>query len=438
MAGASRLPRLSPLDRRILALAFPALGALLVEPLYNLVDSAIVGHLGPVPLGSLAVATAALNLLGWTAGFLEMATVSAIARARGANDEPSAARAAGAAYVVSIALGLSVMGALELAAPLLAHLLGGHGAGPVEHGAVTYLRIAAVGMPMLLFGLAGNAHLTGLADTRTPLRIVLVANLVNVVLELVLVYGAHTGLAGSAAGTVAAQAVAAALFARVARRSPLRPRRPARRDVSTLLGSGVSLSIRTIALGAVLLAATAIAGRLGTAPLGGHQIAFQVWTLLALALDSLAVPAQVFVSEALGAADREHARAVGRRVIVLGLAAGACVAALTLASAWNLPAVFSPSRAVDHQATLALVLCAAQQPLGALAFVFDGLLLGAGEYAALRRSMILAACVFVPFGALALEAPGVGITAIWAGLGCWLAARAVLLAGRWRAIVARA
>src|SRR5205085_4897022 len=67
-------PSLTSLDRRILGLAVPALGALIVEPLYNVTDTAIVGHLGRGPLGGLALAAAVLNLLGWTAAFLQMAT----------------------------------------------------------------------------------------------------------------------------------------------------------------------------------------------------------------------------------------------------------------------------------------------------------------------------------------------------------------------------
>ncbi len=316
-------------------------------------------------------------------------------------------------------------------APFLAELLGGHGSGAVEHDAVTYLRVAAVGMPLLLFGLAGNAHLTGTADTRTPLRIAVVANLVNVALEVGLVFGLHSGIAGSAAGTVVAQGVAAALFLRAAARCPVRVARPGRAELRALLRAASPLTVRTIALGGVLIATTAIAGRLGTVPLGGHQIAFQVWNLLALALDCLAIPAQVFVADAIGGADLNAARAVGRRTLVLGLYAGIGVGLLTLALAGVLPPAFSPSSAVDHQATRALVLCALQQPAAGLAFVLDGLLLGVGDYGALRATMIAAAAVFAPFGLLALEVRGVGLAGIWIGLGVWLAARAGLLGRRW-------
>src|SRR3954463_11061455 len=247
--------RLTTLDRRIIALAVPALGALIVEPLYNLTDTAIVGHLGRSQLGGLALATTVLNLVGWTSGVLQMATTSEVAFRRGRGEVAMATTAAVTAYVVSIGLGVVVALLVGLAGPEIAHLLGGHGA--IQHNATTYLHIAAVGMPFLLLALAGTGHLQGHENTKTPLRIVLIANVVNVVLEVVLVYGANTGVAGSAWGTVAAQVVAAALFVNASRKRLNVLRRPDLHELVRLLRSGWALVVRTIALGAALVAATA-------------------------------------------------------------------------------------------------------------------------------------------------------------------------------------
>src|SRR4051812_1431623 len=211
-----RRPTLSPLDRRIVGLAIPALGALIVEPLYTITDTAIVGHLGRAQLGGLALASTVLNLVGWTAAFVEMATVSRIAFQRGRDDDEGVARAATSAYAVALALGVAVGVFVAAAGPTIAHLLGGEG--DIQHYATTYLRISAIGMPFLLITLAGTGHQQGHEDARTPLRIVLIANVVNVILEIALVYGFDTGVAGSAWGTVIAQAVAATLFLSAARR----------------------------------------------------------------------------------------------------------------------------------------------------------------------------------------------------------------------------
>ena len=215
------------LDRRIAALALPALGAIAAEPAYSLADTAIVGHLGAAPLGSLAIASTALNATAWLAIFLTMATTSAVAGLAAGRAADRAARTAGSAYLVAAGGGIVIALALLAAATPVATVLGG-GHGPVVSGAADYLRVSAVGLPFLYVSFAGNGHLIGLADTRTPLRIAVTANVANVLLELALVYGLHLGLLGSAWGTVIAQVIAAGLYAAASwRRARIRPARPA-------------------------------------------------------------------------------------------------------------------------------------------------------------------------------------------------------------------
>jgi len=429
-AGRTRPDR--ELDRRIAALALPALGSIAAEPAYSLADTAIVGHLGRVPLDSLAIATTALTMTAWLAIFLTTATTSAVASLAAGRATGRAARSAGAAYLVAAAGGAAVAVAVIVAAPWLAALLGAHHA--VLLGSVGYLRASAAGLPFLYLSYAGNGHLIGLADTRTPLQIAVTANALNVALEVFLVYGVHLGLLGSAWGTVTAQVAAAALYAAASwRRARVRPRRPGRAEVTALLRDGHRLSVRTIALGVVPLTTTAIAARLGPVALGGQQIAMRVWYLLALLLDALAVPAQVYVSSCLGAGDQDGAHRVGRRTLRLGLIAGIGLGVVTVALAFWVPALFTPDPAVRHAATVALLVSALTQPPAALAFVLDGLILGLSDYVAMRRAMILAILAYVPVAALVLRFHALGLAGIWVALGLWLAARAVLLGRRWRA-----
>jgi putative MATE family efflux protein len=435
-SGARRIPPDRELDRRIATLALPALGSIAAEPAYSLADTAIVGHLGRVPLDALAIAATALTMTAWVAIFLTTATTSAVAGLVAGRATDRAARSAGAAYLVAAAGGTAVAVAMIVAAPWIAALLGGQQAGAhqlVLSGAVGYLRASAAGLPFLYVSYAGNGHLIGLADTRTPLRIAVTANVLNVALEVFLVYGLHLGLLGSAWGTVAAQVAACALYAAASwRRARVRPGRPGRAEVTALLRDGHQLSVRTIALGVVPLTTTAIAARLGPVALGGQQVAMRVWYLLALLLDALAVPAQVYVSASLGAGDREGARLVGRRTMRLGLIAGIGLGVVTAALAPWVPALFTPDLAVRHAATVALLVAALTQPAAALAFVLDGLILGLSDYAAMRRTMILAIAAYAPVAALVLRFHRLGLPGIWLALGLWLAARAVLLGRRWR------
>jgi putative MATE family efflux protein len=254
-----------------------------------------------------------------------------------------------------------------------------------------------------------------------------------VALEFILVYGVHLGLLGSAWGTVAAQAAAAGLYWAASRRAAVRPARPGRAEVTALLRDGHQLSVRTIALGVVPLTTTAIAARLGPVALGGQQIAMRVWYLLALLLDALAVPAQVYVSSSLGAGDPAGAHRVGRRTLRLGLLAGFGLGVVTVGLAFWVPALFTPDPAIRHAATTALLVAALTQPVAALAFVLDGLILGISDYVAMRRAMILAIGGYIPVAALVLAFHGLGLPGIWVALGLWLATRSALLGRRWQA-----
>jgi len=417
------------LDRRIAALAIPALGSIAAEPLYNLADTAIVGHLGRIPLDSLAIATSALAIVGWLAIFLSTATTSTVARL-GATDDGRAGRAVGAAYLVAAVWGVAAAAVVMVAAVPVAQALGAHGA--VLAGATRYLRVAALGLPFLYLSFAGNGHLTGLAKARIPLQIAISANALNVAAEVVLVFGLHTGLTGSAWGTDAAQVVAAAAYARAsARQENARPRRPGRAEIGRLLTDGHQLSVRTIALGVVPLAATAIVARLGPVALGGQQVAYRLWYMLSLSLDALAVPAQVYVSAALGVGDQEGALRVGRRILLLGLCAGTALGVLTALLALCAPGAFTQDPAIRHAATVGLLASALTQPLAAYAFVLDGLVLGIGDYVAMRRAMLLAIGAFAPLALLTVRFHWLGLPGMWAALGLWLAARSVILGRRW-------
>jgi MATE family, multidrug efflux pump len=422
------------LDRRIAALALPALGSIAAEPAYSLADTAIVGHLGRTALGALAIATTALTMTAWVAIFLTTATTSAVAglaAARTPEAPDRAGRSAGAAYLVAAAGGILVAAVVAVTAPWVAALLGARG--EVLAGSVGYLRAAAVGMPFLYLSYAGNGHLVGLANARTPLRIAVSANVLNIALEILLVYGLQLGLLGSAWGTVIAQVAAAAWYGAASRRAAVRPRRPGRAEVAALLRDGHQLSVRTIALGVVPLTTTAIAARLGPVALGGQQIAMRVWYLLALLLDALAVPAQVYVSSSLGAGDPDGAHRVGGRCLRLGLIAGIALGVVTAGLAFWVPALFTADIAIRHAATVALLVAALTQPMAALAFVLDGLILGLSDYAAMRRAMILAIAAYVPVASLVLVFHSLGLAGIWVALGLWLAARAALLGRRWQA-----
>src|SRR3954471_13621718 len=299
-------------DKQIFLLALPALGALAAEPLYVLVDTAIVGHLGTTQLAALAIAATVLSSAFTVFNFLTYGTTAQVARLHGARDETEAAVVGAQAQWLAVLVGCVLLVlALTVAVPVT-RLMGGDGA--VEDGAVTYLRIAALGGPLFMLAAAGQGYLRGMGDLRTPLVILIAAHTVNALLEVLFVYGFHWGLAGSAWGTVIAQLGMAAAFLRVQLKAGWES--PHWRRIRRLARIGGEIAVRTTALLTAFLVASAVLARVGAASLAAHQIAFQLFIFLALVLDALAIAAQVMVGRLLGAGDGARARAAAVRVIL--------------------------------------------------------------------------------------------------------------------------
>jgi len=408
-------------DREMVALALPALGSLAAEPLYLLADTAIVGHLGTPQLAALGIGSAILTTSFTLFNFLAYGTTAQVARRHGAGEAREAARVAAQALWLASALGVALLAAIvALAGPLTA-LMGADGA--TRDYAITYLRIAAIGLPFALVTLAGQGYLRGIADLRTPLRIVVAGNLANVALNVGLVYGAGMGIAGAATGTAIAQAGMGLAFARRLLAAPAPSRRPDRRAMRALARVSGELFVRTAALTGSFAVASAVLARVGAASLGAHQIAFMLWSFLALVLDAIAIAAQVIVGRTLGAGDADGAHAAGVRMIWWSVALGGLLGAVMLALIGVLPRAFTDDPAVVERAQRAWWLFALMQPLGGAVFALDGILIGAGDTRFLMWSMLVCALgVFVPISLLSL-ALGWGIVGVWCGIVALLAAR---------------
>ncbi|MDQ1286998.1 MAG: hypothetical protein QG622_563 [Actinomycetota bacterium] len=429
--------RPGPAEREILSLAVPAFGALVSEPLFLLADSAIVGALGTEPLAGLGIAGAVLATAVNLFVFLAYGTTASVARRSGAGDLRGALAQGVDGLWLATGLGILASALTGLGAPALVGLFG---AGPaVSAQAVAYLRWSVPGMPGMLIVLAATGTLRGLRDTRTPLVVASAGALVNVVLNLLLVHAAGLGIAGSAMGTSLTQlgmgATTAAVVVRAARRegAPLRP------DLAGIRASGTAgmpLLVRTLAMRASLLLTTYVATRLGPAPLAAHQVTSSVWTLLALALDALAIAAQTLTGRALGAGDVPRARDATRRMVRWGVYGGAVGMIGLLAVRGLLGPLFSPDPKVREALAAALVVAAVTQPLAGYVFVLDGVLIGAGDGRYLAATATVQLVVYLPLAlAVIWAAPRgtAGLVWLWITFaGGWMATRAFFLGHRIR------
>ncbi len=423
-------------DREIVALAVPAFGALVAEPLFVMADSAIVGHLGTAQLAGLGVASVLLMTAVSVFVFLAYATTAAVARRVGAGDLPSAIRQGMDGIWLALLLGALVVAVVLPTAPFLVDLFGASDtAAPY---ATTYLRISALGIPAMLVVLAATGVLRGLQDTRTPLYVAVGGFIANAVLNVGLVYGADLGIAGSAWGTVLAQFGMAAVYLLVVIRGARAHGASLRPDTAGIRASaqaGVPLLVRTLSLRAILMIATAVAARLGDADVAAHQIILSLWSLLAFALDAIAIAGQAIIGRYLGADDAEGARAVCRRMVEWGIASGIGLGLLVVAARPLFLPLFTSDGAVQDTALPALLMVALSQPICGVVFVLDGVLMGAGDGPYLAWAMVATLAVFAPV-ALLIPVIGGGLTGIWAAMTLMMTVRMLTLwlrtrSGRW-------
>ncbi|MFJ9345141.1 MATE family efflux transporter [Streptomyces sp. NPDC101237] len=423
-------------DREIVALAVPAFGALVAEPLFVMADSAIVGHLGTAQLAGLGVASTLLTTAVSVFVFLAYATTAAVARRVGAGDLPAAIRQGMDGIWLALLLGLGVIAVTLPLAPDIVDLFGASTtAGPY---ATTYLRISSLGIPAMLIVLAATGVLRGLQDTRTPLYVAVAGFVANAALNAGLVYGAGLGIAGSAWGTVIAQCAMAAVYLTVVVRGARRHGASLRPDAAGIRASaqaGAPLLVRTLSLRAVLMIATAVAARLGDADIAAHQIVLSLWSLLAFALDAIAIAGQAIIGRYLGAGDTAGAREACRRMVQWGIATGVVLGLLVvIARPFFLP-LFSSDPIVKDIALPALLIVALSQPISGVVFVLDGVLMGAGDGPYLAGAMVVTLAVFTPV-ALLVPAFGGGLTALWAAMTLMMVTRMLTLwlrtrSGRW-------
>lgn len=431
--------------REILALAVPALGALVVEPLFLLTDTAIVGALGADALAGLGLASAVLSTLVGLCVVLAYGTTASVSRRLGAGDRAGALASGIDGLWLAAGLGAVLV---AVGVPTVPGLVDAFGAGEgASDAARSYLSVSLLGIPAMLVVLAATGVLRGLQDTRTPLLVAGVGFTGNAVLSFALVHGPGPvpalGVAGSAWGTVLAQlAMAAWLVALVVRGAGREgvALRPHAAGIRTAAGAGVPLLLRTVTLRLALLATVWAAASTGTESLAAHQVVFTVWTFAAFVLDALAIAAQALTGRSLGAGDAEGARATTRRMVRWGVGGGALLGGLLAAGSPWLPCLFNDDPGVRTGITVGLVVVGLTAPLAGYVFVLDGVLIGAGDGPYLARAGVVALLGYLPLLAvvpLAGLTGTTGLVVLWLTFaGGYMAARALTLglrerSGRW-------
>lgn len=426
---------LTTVDRQILRLAIPALGALIAEPLFTLTDTALVGHLGAEPLAGLSIGSAILQTAIGLLIFLAYATTPAVARRLGSGDRAGAIRGGIDGLWLAFGIGIAIVAAGVPSSRALVEVFGANEG--VTAAAEQYLSISLYGMPAMLIVIAATGLFRGLQDTRTPLVVAVAGFGLNAALNVVFIYGLSLGVAGSALGTVIAQWSMAAVYLVIAVRAARAAGttiRPGLRGVSSAAGSGFWLLLRTASLRAAMLATVYVATNLGVAQLATLQIALTLFGMLAFTLDALAIAGQAMIGHGLGADDVGHVSAVTRRLIVQGLVSGIVLGVVLGSLAWVLGPVFTSDQQVHQLLTGVVLVMALGIPLAGFVFVLDGVLIGAGDarYLAITGAVNLIA--YLPL-LIWMDAarPEPGLIWLWIVFGFgYMGARAITLGLRMR------
>lgn len=430
------MPRTPSLNRDILRLALPALGSLVVEPLFIALDSVMIGHLGVAPLAGIGIGAGVLNTIVGLMVFLAYSTTPAVARLVGRGDWSGAVSRGIDGMWLALGIGAALAVSGYLLTPWAVSLF--RPSAEVAEQAEIYLGLSMWGLPAMLIVFAATGLLRGLQDTVTPLWIAGVGFGANALLNWLFIYGLEWGIAGSAAGTVAAQwgmVVAYAIIVARLARTHGASTAPTRSGVRGTARTGGWLLLRTAALRTGLLLTVATASMIGTEELAGWQVVFTISSIAAFALDALAIAAQALIGKHLGAGDEESVREVLRRTVAWGAVGGG---ALGLAIAGLSPLVgvaFTGEWAMSWLILPSLVVMGILQPLAGVVYVLDGVLMGANDarYLALAGLVnlvpfvvyLLVLLMTVPTGSWGLMGVAIGFFAVLMGMRCLTLARRV-------------
>lgn len=419
--------------REVLRLALPAFGALAAPSLLILSDSAFVGTLGTKALAGMAMGGAVLGIAIGLSYFLAYATTSVVARRFGAGQVREAIED-GLNYVV-LGLLLGVACALILAgfSEYFVRWIG-HDDDAMALG-VDWLRAAAVGAPATMASMATIGLFRGLQDTRITFAVTTSQVLGNIALCAWFVFGLHLGIRGAGLAWAVAETLGflayLAVLLRLARRSHVHLHRMRWGDLGRALRVGLPLLCRSFAMRVVLTGTTVVAAGLGTDELAAFNVSLQIWYILANLLDALAVAAQAIIGRRLGASEGRLLHGIVNRLLRWSVVYGAVVGAATLALSPYAPMLFTQAPKVQHLLTLCLVVIAAHQPIAAVAFLLDGVLVGSGDTVYIAFVLTMGMMAFLPI-AWAVSHFDLGVVGLWGAMIAFISTRAALMFRRAR------
>ncbi|KAM3743621.1 hypothetical protein ACB098_07G160500 [Castanea mollissima] len=421
-------------------LSFPAIGGQALEPLAQLMETAYIGRLGPVELGSAGISTNIFNCISklFNIPLLSVATsfvaedisknsVKDSASEDSTNGKPAERKqlsSVSTALLLAVGIGIIEALALYLGSGKFLDLMGISSGSSMRIPAQRFLSLRAFGAPAVVVSLALQGVFRGFKDTKTPVLCLGIGNLSAVFLFPILMYYFQLGATGAAISTVLSQYIVTFLLIwHLNKRAVLLPPKLGSLQFGGYLKSGGFLLGRTLAVLITMTLGTSMAARQGPVAMAAHQICIQVWLAVSLLTDALAASGQALIASSFSKGDYQSVKDITDYVLKIGLFTGVFLSAVLGVSFGSLATVFTKDAEVLEIVRTGVLFVSASQPLNALAFIFDGLHYGVSDFPYAAYSMMISGAICSTF---LLYAPSIlGLPGVWLGLTLFMGLRTV-------------
>jgi len=427
--------------KRINKLAFPALIAGVAEPLLSTTDLAIVGNVdinATESIAAIGIVGAFLSMLIWVFGQTRSGISSIISQYIGANNLKEVKNLPAQAIVIILITSLFILG---ISYPFTKEIFQIYNAsGTILDYSIEYYKIRVFGFPFTLFVIAIFGTFRGLQNTMYPMLIAIIGTVINIGLDVVLVYGIEgyipaMNIKGAAYASVIAQiimAIVAAFLLLTKTEISLKFTLPFNKEIPRFISMILNLFVRTIALNVALYFATSYAASYGKEYIASYTIGFNLWLMGAFMIDGYSSAGNILSGKLLGAKSYTSLVKLGNNLIIYGFAFGGFLTLIGFLFYDFIGRIFTQEQEVLEQFYATFWVILIMQPICSIAFIYDGMFKGMGEMKYLRNVLLLStALVFIPV-LLFLDSLEYKLYAIWFAFFAWIVARGIPLIIKFR------
>ena len=417
-------------------LAIPALISGIAEPILSITDTAIVGNVNynaMEALGAVGIVGTFLSMLVWVFGQKRSVIASIVAQAIGARKIDEIKSLPSQAIFIILLMSLVIIG---ITYPFAENLFSFYNAsGLILDYSVDYYKIRVIGIPFTLITIGVFGVFRGLQNTITPMEIALVGTSLNIVLDIILVYGIEGILSpmhiyGAAYASVISQVTMAGLAVFLLYKKTkitLQFSLPFNKKIRDFLSMFLDLIIRTLALNIALYFGSSFAAKYGDEFIAAYTIAINLWFLGAFIIDGYSSAGTILSGKFFGEKSYYKLIELSYKLSLIGIFLGISIFAIGMIFYGYLGIIFTKEQIVLVEFYNVFWIVLIMQPLCAVAFIFDGIFKGLGWMKKLRNVLLFSTfIVFIPT-LLITDSYGYKLEGIFLAFTLWIIARGVPL-----------